>query len=198
MMASTPRPFVFDISVSTSHLGGADGCAKSDTNLVLLRQTLCQSIGAFPGFPDCTLGPGGSSAPKPGSLTVEGDWPNQYAPAPYMLVLRSCGAHCPVAQVARGGKFMYRLRGISSELGTPYQSYIQPAARSPPAVAPVKTANLECMRCVHSKLAVFTKSPEVSGSKNTVCLPSLKSLIFLKISYFERFVTFTLCVCPSV
>jgi hypothetical protein len=136
MMASTPRPFVFDISVSTSHLGGADGCAKSDTNLVLLRQTLCQSIGAFLGFPDCTLGPpGGSSAPKPGSLTVEGDWPNQYAPAPYMLVLRSCGAHCPVAQVARGGKFRYRLCRISSELGTPYQSYIQPAAISLPAVA---------------------------------------------------------------
>ena len=172
MMASTPRPFVFDISVSTSHLGGADGCAKSDTNLVLLRQTLCQSIGAFLGFPDCTLGPpGGSSAPKPGSLTVEGDWPNQYAPAPYMLVLRSCGAHCPVAQVARGGKFRYRLCRISSELGTPYQSYIQPTTRTRPNDAPAKSANLECPRCVDFKLALFAKSLEVTGSKNTVCLP---------------------------
>ena len=53
------------------------GCATSDANLVLLRNTLCQSIGAFPGFPNCKLGPGGSSGPTPGELTAEGDWPNQ-------------------------------------------------------------------------------------------------------------------------
>ena len=53
------------------------GCATSDANLVVLRNTLCQSIGAFPGFPECRLGPGGSSGPKPGELTAEGDWPNQ-------------------------------------------------------------------------------------------------------------------------
>jgi hypothetical protein len=55
----------------------AEGCVASDDNLVLLRNTLCQSIGAFPGFPHCRLGPGGASGPKPGNLTAEGDWPNQ-------------------------------------------------------------------------------------------------------------------------
>ena len=59
-------------------------------------------------------------------------------------------------------------------------------------------ANLACTRCVHSKLALFGKAPEGTGSKNTVCLPSLKPNTIIKISYFERFVTFTLCVCPSV
>ena len=73
-----------------------------------------------------------------------------------------------------------------------------PEHRSPWARVVAKRDNLDSPRCVDSKLALLAKSPEVSGSKNTVCLPSLKSLIFLKISYFERFVTFTLGVCPSV
>jgi hypothetical protein len=67
------------VSVHAAELAGVNalGCAASDANLVLLRNTLCQSIGAFPNFPDCKLGPGGSSGPKPGELTAEGDWPNQ-------------------------------------------------------------------------------------------------------------------------
>jgi hypothetical protein len=35
-----------------------------------------------------------------------------------------------------------------------------------------KSAKLACMRCVDSNLAVFTKSLEVSSTKNTVCLPA--------------------------
>ena len=129
------------------------------------------------------------------------------APLPLLMLLGAsaqsgamCQAHHPYA---RGDgkewrKFRFRPRRIFQPYASLMPASIQPVARSPRAVASVKSANLECMRCVHSKLAVFTKSPEVSGSKNTVCLPSLKSLIFLKISYFERFVTFPLCVCPSV
>jgi hypothetical protein len=52
---------------------------------------------------------------------------------------------------------------------------IQPAARSPPARALPKTTILDSPRCVDSKLVLFNnrnKSPEVSGSKNTVCLPA--------------------------
>ena len=40
-------------------------CAESDARLLLLRQTLCSSIGGFVG---CQL---------PQNLTAEGDWPNQ-------------------------------------------------------------------------------------------------------------------------
>jgi len=43
-------------------------CAASDANLALLRETLCQSIGPFPDYPDCKL---------PQNLTAVGDWPNQ-------------------------------------------------------------------------------------------------------------------------
>jgi hypothetical protein len=43
-------------------------CAASDANLLLLRQTLCQSIGSFAGYPECKL---------PNNLTAVGDWPNQ-------------------------------------------------------------------------------------------------------------------------
>ena len=42
----------------------------------------------------------------------------------------------------------------------------------PPARAKAKSANLDSPRCVESKLVLFYKSPEVSGSKNTVCLPA--------------------------
>jgi hypothetical protein len=55
-----------------AHCGGVlvgSSCAKSDANLLLLRQVLCQSLGGpFPGFPECRLPP---------NLTAEGDWPNQ-------------------------------------------------------------------------------------------------------------------------
>jgi hypothetical protein len=54
----------------------ADGsCESSDANLVQLRATLCQSIGSWPGFPDCKL-PGNCSRGYP-DCNAEGDWPNQ-------------------------------------------------------------------------------------------------------------------------
>jgi hypothetical protein len=50
-------------------------CSSSDANLVQLRATLCQSIGSWPGFPDCKL-PGNCSRGYP-DCNAEGDWPNQ-------------------------------------------------------------------------------------------------------------------------
>jgi hypothetical protein len=73
-------------------------------------------------------------------------------------------------------------RGRSSRSGRAGFSSLMPALCQPPysqqpdrrprARAKAKRANLACMRCVHSKLALFAKSPEVCGSKNTVCLPA--------------------------
>jgi hypothetical protein len=40
-------------STFTASAATGEGCAASDANLVDLRNTLCQSIGSFPGFPDC-------------------------------------------------------------------------------------------------------------------------------------------------
>ena len=51
----------------------ADGtCAASDANLVQLRNTLCQSIGGWPGFPGCNL-PGNCTRGYP-DCNAEGDW----------------------------------------------------------------------------------------------------------------------------
>ena len=58
-----------------------NGCAASDDNLLLLRQTLCQSIGTFSGFPECSL--------KARNLSAEGDWPNQAVCVPFNAVHRS-------------------------------------------------------------------------------------------------------------
>jgi hypothetical protein len=74
--------------------------------------------------------------------------------------------------LASRGKFRYRVRKISPELGPPCHSPIQPTTKTARARAVAKSANLDSPRCVASKLALFAKSPEVSGSKNTVCLPS--------------------------
>jgi hypothetical protein len=71
-----PASSVSGIGDAVTGVNGS-GCAASDANLVLLRNTLCQSMGVFPGFPNCKLGPGGSGGPTPGELTAEGDWPNQ-------------------------------------------------------------------------------------------------------------------------
>jgi hypothetical protein len=61
----------------------------------------------------------------------------------------------------------------SPELGTPCQSSIQLATKTPRARVLAKSANLECMRCVDSKLAVFAKALRGSRSKNTVCSPTI-------------------------
>ena len=82
----------------------AEGCVASDDNLVLLRNTLCQSIGAFPGFPHCRLGPGGASGPKPGNLTAEGDWPNQAVYMYDLLVFLLGTAAPPPSTPARPSK----------------------------------------------------------------------------------------------
>ena len=50
-------------------------CESSDANLVQLRNTLCQSIGGWSGFPECKL-PGNCSRGYP-DCNAEGDWPNQ-------------------------------------------------------------------------------------------------------------------------
>jgi hypothetical protein len=62
-------------------------------------------------------------------------------------------------------KFSFTLRRIYIQ-----KSYIQPTAKTALARAALTRANLECMICVNSKLALFTKSPEVSSIINTVCL----------------------------
>jgi hypothetical protein len=62
---------------------------------------------------------------------------------------------------------------------------IQPAAKTPWARVVVTRDNLSCMRCVHSKLAVVTKAPEGTGSKNNVTFASyhtnLKKYILVQI-----------------
>jgi hypothetical protein len=69
-------------------------------------------------------------------------------------------------------KFSFAPRRIFQPYASLMPASIQPAAKTPWARVLVKTANLECMRCVHSKLVVFTKALRGSRSKNTVCLPA--------------------------
>jgi hypothetical protein len=101
-----------------------------------------------------------------------------------------CQAHHPSA---RGDgkewrKFRFRPRRIFQPYASLMPASIQPAARSPRAVASVKRANLKCTRCVHSKLALFTKAPEGTGSENTFCLPApiqiFKKIIVVKAGGF--------------
>ena len=70
--------------------------------------------------------------------------------------------------------------GIFQPYASLMPASIQPAARSPRARAKWKRAKVDSPRCVDSKLALFHKAPEGTGSKNTVCLPSLKPNTILK------------------
>ena len=69
--------------------------------------------------------------------------------------------------IARWRKFSFPQRRLSPNLGEPCQSYIQPATRPPPAVARVKRAVADTLRCVHSKTSLFTQAPRGTGSKTT-------------------------------